>query len=82
MNLHPLVTVLLVELHQLDVLGHGPFLLVEIWVHIVVPSLTALFPNTSWQESRNLLPLLEPEEVYLFLEYLVLLIGPISLHSF
>lgn len=82
LDLHPLVAVLFVKLHQLDVFSNCPFLFIEIWVNIIIPSLTALFANASRQKGGNLLPFLESEQVNLFLENLVLLIGPVALHSF
>ena len=47
LNLHPFVAVDLVELHQLEVLGDGPFLLVEVWIDIVIPSLPALLSDSA-----------------------------------
>jgi hypothetical protein len=57
--LNPLVSKVLVEFHELQVLSHGPFLLVEVGVYVVIPSLSTLLADSSRQECGDLLPLLE-----------------------
>ena len=55
--LDPLVAVLLMKLHQLQVLGDGPLGLVEVWVDVVVPAFATLLSDASRQEGCYLLPL-------------------------
>jgi len=48
-----------VELHQLQIFGDCPLLLVEVWVYVVVPSLSALLADPARQIGSYLLPLLQ-----------------------
>ena len=75
----PLVAVLLVELHQLQVLGDGPLGLVEVRIDVVIPALAALLSDASRQEGRYLLPLLKAKLKHLLTQNHVFLGGPVAL---
>lgn len=59
LDLDPFVAKVLVEFHQLQILGHGPLILIQIRVDVVVPPLPALLTDPAWQKGSDLLPLLE-----------------------
>ena len=59
LNLNPFVSKHLVELHQLKIFGDGPLFFVEVWIDIVVPSLSALLADSSRKKCGNLLPFFE-----------------------
>ena len=46
--LRPLVTILLVGLNDSVILFFSPLVLLDIWVQMVVPSLTALLADSTW----------------------------------
>ena len=78
LNLDPLVAILLMELHKLEVLSESPLFLVKVGINIVVPPLPALLADASRQEGGNLLPLFEAVLSYLLLEHHVFLWGPVA----
>lgn len=78
LNLHPFVAKVLVKLHQLKVFCDCPLLLVQVWIDVIVPTLSALFSDSSRQKRGNLLPFLEPILSNLFPEDHVFLWGPVS----
>lgn len=47
LDLNPLVAILLVELHKLEVLSEGPLFLVKVGINIVVPPFPALLADAS-----------------------------------
>ena len=77
--LDPLVAVLLVQLHQLQVLGDGPLGLVEIRVDVVVPAFATLLSDASRQEGCYLLPLFQAELLHLLAQNHVLFGCPVTL---
>ena len=55
-NKAPFFAVLQEEVHELFVFIESPFLLGDIWVQMIVPSLSALFADPSWQNRCNEIP--------------------------
>ena len=80
LNLNPLIAIDLVELHELQVLSDGPLLFVQVWVHIVIPSLPTLFADSSGQKGSDLLPLFEAIFSHLLLEDHVFFRCPVTLN--
>lgn len=78
LDLDPLVSEHLVQFHELEVLSDGPLLFVEVWIHVVIPPLTALLADSAWEEGSNLLPLLETVLCNLLFEDHVFLWGPVT----
>ena len=78
LNLDPLVLVHLVQLHQLEVLCHSPFLLVQVGIDVVIPALSALLPDPPREKSGDFLPLFEAELGYFLPEDHVFLRRPVS----
>jgi len=82
LNHHPLISIFLVKLHELEVFGDSPFFFVQVRIHIIVPSFTALLSNTPREESGNLLPFFKAVLGYLVAQDHVLLRSPVSFYLF
>lgn len=82
LDLHPLVAIFLMEVHELQVLGHSPFLLVEVWIDVVVPSLTTLLSDTPRQKSCYFLPFLKAIFCNFLFQNHVFFRGPVTLDLF
>lgn len=67
------------KFHELQVLSDRPFLLVQVWVDVVVPSLSALLPDPAREERGDLFPLFETELRDFLLKNHILLRCPVSL---
>jgi hypothetical protein len=44
----PFVTVLFMSLNDGSIFFSGPFVFLDVGVQVIVPALTALFPNSTW----------------------------------
>ena len=75
-NLRPLVTKLIVEFHNQNVLFHGPVSLLYARVQALVPSLPALLPNAPWKGLGDKHPVLQAILSYLFPQRVVLFLCP------
>ena len=56
-NIAPAIAMLDVHLDDLDIFLPGPLLLGNVWVQVVVPSLSALLANSAWQALGNVSPI-------------------------
>lgn len=79
-NLRPLVTILLVSLYNFVILLFGPLVLLDIWVQMIVPSLTALLANSTWQGLSYVAPVFGSKHMHIFREFIVLLYTPRTFH--
>lgn len=68
-----------VQLHDQRVLLNGPLALADVWVEVVVPPLTALLTDATWEAFGNMSPVLGTVADDNFSEDDVLLLGPGSL---
>ena len=60
------------EFNDLNILLNGPLSLADVWVEMVVPPLSALFADASWQTLRYLGPVARSVLCDELDEYLVL----------
>lgn len=80
LDLNPLVTIFLMEVHKLQILGNRPFLLVEIWINIIVPSLATLLSDTPRQKSCYFLPFLKAIFCNFISQDHIFFWGPVTLY--
>jgi len=76
--LDPLVAIDFVELHQLKILSNGPFLFVQVWVDIIIPSLPTLLTYSSGQKGSDFFPLFKAIFSNLLFKNHVFFWGPVT----
>ena len=79
-DLRPFIAVLPVSRDDLQVLLVGPLILLDIRVQMIMPSLTALLADSSWQGLGYLAPVLRTIPMHLFDELLVFIVAPGTLN--
>ena len=78
--LGPLIPILFVCLYDPVVFLLGPLVLLDIWVQVVVPPLSALLSNPTRQGLRYITPVFGSKSMYIFREFLILLNTPRTFH--
>lgn len=75
-DLRPLVTVLVVKLNDFLIFFFCPFVLFNVWVQVVVPSLSTLLSDPAGKSVRNLTPVLSSVSLYHLHELFILFLSP------
>ena len=78
-NVAPSIAMLDVHLDDLDIFLPGPLLLGNVWVQVVVPSLSALLANSAWQALGNVGPIVSAIANDDLSQNSVLFLGPAAL---
>lgn len=81
-DLRPSISVLQMEVQNFLVLFFGPPILLDIWVQVVVPTLSALLADSAFEVVCNLAPVLRAIHMYLLNQHAIFLFCPGTLYHF
>ena len=80
--LGPSVSMQIMQQKQYPIFISCPIGFVNIWVKMIIPPLTALFPMSSWDLSRNSSPILRTILIDKLSDQIIFILGPGALRSF
>ncbi len=75
-NLRPTISILQIKVKNFLVFFFGPPILLDVWVQVVMPALSALLSNSAFEVVCNLAPVLGAIHLHLLNQHTIFLFCP------